>query len=72
MEEGVLLRANQLPTQEGGKPADKLDLEVNTLVKEAWKLRPMCLKATAESAILIFCVETGGAWSRAADKGLWF
>ena len=29
MEEGVLLRANQLPSQEGGKPADKLDLEVN-------------------------------------------
>ena len=29
MEEGVLLRANQLPSQEGGKPAEKLDLEVN-------------------------------------------
>ena len=29
MEEGVLLRANQLPSQEGGKPAEKLDFEVN-------------------------------------------
>ena len=29
MDEGVLLRTNQLPSQEGGKPAEKLDFEVN-------------------------------------------